>query len=118
MNNEEKIIVATFLASVDVRETPLNGLFSEDLVADEAVEVWENGFIIKHDGKDVCIIPDRSGKEIKLLAFTKDQYNELKTSDWKPNDKELAGALIKADFAAPWVTPGAIKKIVLTRWGE
>ena len=119
MTVEEKILVATFLASCDVKDTPL-GVFlkPEDLIAEEAAEVWSYGFIMKHDETEFCIIPSKSGNKIKLISVTMNQHCELESADWIPTDEQLAKALKESNFKATNVTPGSIKKITLTRWSK
>lgn len=119
MTVEEKILVATFLASCDVKDTPLGSFFKpEDLTAEEAAKVWEYGFVINHDGTEFCIIPSKSGNKIKLISVTKNQYGELDSASWIPNDEQLAKALKESKFTATNVTPGSIKKIMFTRWSK
>ena len=118
MTKEDMILYAEFMAGYDINQTPMAGLDIDDLVADDASEVWSDCLIIEHDGKEVGIIPNKTKSELKIRTFIKNEYNELRDYDWTPTDEELVAELKKQGYCAPWVGAGALKHIIVRKWPE
>lgn len=130
MTKEDMILYAEFMAGCDVNETPMSGFFPEALMSCEAAEVWSCGLIMKHNGKEVCVLPDKSkGLNIRtfvwldeeVLEGDEDYENGFKVFgeyDWKPTDEELVAELKKQKFWAPWVGPGELKYIILKKFPD
>lgn len=118
MTKEDMILYASFMAGCDVAATPLNGLGVGDLIPEEAWEVWTDGLIVKHNGREVCILPDKSGGELKIRTFTRNKYGYLFDHDWIPTDEELIAELKKQDYYNPLIEPGNLKYIILRKWPD
>ena len=117
MTKEDMILYAEFMAGYDVASTPLRGLYVGDLIPEESWEVWTDGLIVQHDGKEVCILPDKSEGDLKVRTFIMKNGN-LFDYDWIPTDEELIAELKKQDFCAPWTEPGELKYIIVKKWPE
>ena len=118
MTKEDMMVYAEFMAGYDVNQTPMAGLGVGDLIPEEAWEVWSEGLIVQHDGREVCILPHKSKGELKVRTFTMDENGDLYDCDWIPTDEELIAELKKQDFCAPWVGPGEMKYIILRKWPD
>ena len=131
LSKDDMILIAEFMASCDVNATPMSGYDPGNLIPCEAGEVWSECLIVKHDGKEVGILPDKSkGMNIRTFVWRyKDEleegdldweccYDIFEDYDWKPTDEELVKILREQDFSAPWVSPGTLKYIILKKWPE
>ena len=118
MTKEDMIVYAEFMAGYDINQTPMAGLPIESLIPDEAHEVWTYCLIVKHNGKEVGIIPEKTKSELKVRTFIKDKNGKLVDYDWTPTDEELVAELKKQPFYAPWVSDGAIKHIIVRKFPE
>ena len=131
MTKEDMILYAEFMAGYDVNQTPMAGLYPENLIPCEAGEVWSCGLIMKHDGKEVCVLPDKSkGLTIRTFVWLEKDaleegdedwdccYNIFGEYDWVPTDEELVAELKKQNFCTPWVGPGEMKYIILQKWPD
>ena len=117
MTKKEIILWANFIAAFDVKETPMAGFENEldDLDEDEVAEIFDCSVMTIHDGKKVCIIPDKSnGWNFKTFTF--DEH--LVECEWKPTDEELVEILKEQEFFAPWVSKQEVSRIVLDKWSD
>lgn len=122
MTKEDMILLAEFIAGYDVAGTPMSGgLGVGDLIPEEAWEVWIEGLIVQHDGKEVCILPDKSKGDLKIRTFIM-KNGDLFDYDWVPTDEELVAELKKkgwrAGDCASWLEQGEIKYILLQKFPE
>ena len=118
MTKEDMILYAEFMAGYDVNQTPMSGLGVGDLIPEEAWEVWIEGLKVNHNGREVCILPDKSKGEFKVRTFIMNENGDLFDYDWVPTDEELVAELKKQDFCAPWVEPGELKYIIVRKFPD
>ena len=118
MTDEEMILYAEFMAGYDINQTPMAGLPVSCLIPDEAHEVWSTCLIVKHNGREVGIIPEKTKSELKVRTFIKDENGKLVDYDWTPTDEELVAELKKQPFYAPWVGAGELKHIIVRKFPE
>ena len=116
MTKEDMILYADFMASCDVAGTPMAGLGVGDLIPEEAWEVWIEGLKVQHDGREVCILPDKSKGDLKVRSFTMNEYGDLFDYDWVPTDEELVAELKKKNYKPGLVEPGELKYIILRKF--
>ena len=114
---EEMMLYAWWMACTDLKATPFT---RADMLPEEAHEVWVDGLIMKHDGKDVCVIPDKSDDELKLCSFTMDDHYLLDDYDWVPTDEELIAELKRryGKFKGYHGDPGELKWVIERKWPE
>jgi len=131
MTKEDMILWAEFMAGYDVNQTPMAGLYPGDLIPCEAGEVWSCGLIMKHDGKEVCVLPNKSkGMVVETFVWLEKKeldeydedwdccYNVFGYYDWIPTDEELVAEIKRQDFCATWTQPGELKYIILKKWPD
>ena len=118
MTKEDMILYADFMASCDVAGTPMSGLGVGNLIPEEAWEVWIEGLKVQHNGKEICILPDKSNGELKVRTFIMNKNGDLFDYDWVPTDQELINELRKQGYESGFVEPGELKYIILQKFPE